>query len=142
MDEIITGISKQLNTTFGDGFEIYDHDVEQGLKEPCFLILILKPDLSPLLGRRAYKHNPFDIHYFPPDGGDNNNMISVGEKMLDALEYITLSDGNMLRGTHMSYEIIDNVLHFLVEYNHTVNRSVREESMDTLDLNSNVSEGI
>lgn len=141
MDEIITGISKQLNTTFGDGFEIYDRDVEQGLNEPCFLILILKPDLSPLLGRRALKTNPFDIHYFPPDGGDNRNMITVGETMLEALEYITLSNGDLLRGTHMSYEIIDGVLHFYVEYNHTVNRAVKDDPMDTLDVNTNVTEG-
>ena len=38
LNEIIKGISMALNAAFGDGYEIYQNDVEQGLKEPCFLI--------------------------------------------------------------------------------------------------------
>ena len=36
LNEIIKGISMALNAAFGDGYEIYQNDVEQGLKEPCF----------------------------------------------------------------------------------------------------------
>ena len=36
LNEVITGISKKLNATFGDGYEIYENDVEQDLTEPCF----------------------------------------------------------------------------------------------------------
>ena len=33
LNEIIKGISMALNAAFGDGYEIYQNDVEQGLKE-------------------------------------------------------------------------------------------------------------
>ena len=38
----------KLNATFGAGYKIYQNDVEQGFKEPCFFIAVLKPDISPL----------------------------------------------------------------------------------------------
>lgn len=44
LNEIITGISQKLNATFGDGYEIYENDVEQGLEEPCFLSLFWNRD--------------------------------------------------------------------------------------------------
>ena len=57
----------QLNAAFGAGYEIYQNDVEQGLKEPCFLIAVLTdPDISPVAwADRFMKRNPLDIQYFP-----------------------------------------------------------------------------
>lgn len=48
INEIIKGVSMKLNATFGAGYKIYQNDVEQGFKEPCFFIAVLKPDISPL----------------------------------------------------------------------------------------------
>ena len=75
LNEIIKGISMALNTAFGDGYEIYQNDVEQDLKEGCFFIQVLKPELSPLLGRRSMKRNPFDVLYFPKAPGNNAEMF-------------------------------------------------------------------
>lgn len=36
LNEIIKGISMALNAAFGDEYEIFQNDVEQGLEEPCF----------------------------------------------------------------------------------------------------------
>lgn len=36
INEIIKGVSMKLNATFGAGYKIYQNDVEQGFKEPCF----------------------------------------------------------------------------------------------------------
>lgn len=132
LNEIIDGISRKLNTTFGDGYEIYAKDVKQGLTEPCFFISILKPELSPLLGKRGIKRNPFDILYFPKQAGNNSELYNTAEKLMFTMEYITMADGLPLRGTGMSYEIIDEVLHFFVNFNLTVIQSVEENPMETL----------
>ena len=57
INEIIKGVSMKLNATFGAGYKIYQNDVEQGLKEPCFLIAVLQPEITPMLGRRFIKRN-------------------------------------------------------------------------------------
>lgn len=85
-----------LNAAFGDGYEIYQNDVEQGLKEPCFLIAVLQPEITPMLGRRFIKRNPFDIQYFPTNPRNNAEMFTVAETMMEALDFITLPSGDLL----------------------------------------------
>ena len=88
-----------LNAAYGDGYEIYQNDVEQGLKEPCFLIAVLQPEITPMLGRR----------------------------------FIKLPSGDLLHGTSVNYEIVDNVLHFFVNYNLPMIRPAEETYMETLE---------
>ncbi len=141
LNEIISGISRRLNAIFGDGYEIYRDDVEQGLTEPCFFIAVLKPELSPLIGSRKLKRNFFDIHYFPRRTGDNAEMFDVAEQLMSGLEYISMPDGLPLRGTAMSYETIDGVLHFYVSFNMVVIRPKEENPMETLATNIGTKKG-
>ena len=122
-----------LNAAFGDGYEIYQNDVEQGLKEPCFLIAVLQPEITPMLGRRFIKRNPFDIQYFPTNPRNNAEMFTVAETMMEALDFITLPSGDLLHGTSVNYEIVDNVLHFFVNYNLPMIRPAEETYMETLE---------
>lgn len=68
LNEIIKGISMALNTAFGDGYEIFQNNVEQGLKEPCFFIAVLKPEITPMLGRASFSATRliFSIFRLPP----------------------------------------------------------------------------
>lgn len=133
LNEIIKGISMELNTAFGDGYEIYQNDVEQDLKEGCFFIQVLKPELSPLLGRRSMKRNPFDVLYFPKPPGNNAEMFTVAETLMECLTLISLPNGDLLHGTGMNYEVVDGVLHFMVNFNLPLIRPYDETYMETLE---------
>ncbi len=122
----------KLNATFGDGYEIYRNNVQQGLEEPCFFIAVLKPEVTARIGRRFIKRNPFDIHYFPKDQSDNDEMLSTAETMMEALDFISLPNGDILHGTGISYEIVDGVLHFFVSYNLPMVKTVDPIYMETL----------
>lgn len=141
LNEIIKGISMKLNATFGDEYKAYQNDVEQGLKEPCFFIRVLNPALSPLLGRRSLKQNPFDVRYYPKAPGNNAEMFTVAEELMECLEYITLPGGDLLRGTGMNYEIVDDVLHFFVNFNHTLIKPYEEIPMETLEMDVGTQKG-
>ena len=132
-DELIRGISAGLHSVFGEGYEIYWNDVEQGLQEPCFLISVQKPEIVPMLGKRSLRRNPFDIQYFPASPGSNAELFAAAEKMEEALLEIELSNGDRLRGTAISLESVDNVLHFFVQYNYFTLRMSEETSMETLE---------
>lgn len=123
-----------LNAAFGDGYEIYQNDVEQGLKEPCFLIAVLKPDISPLQKNRFMNRNPLDVHYFPTSGRNNAELFTMAGDLMECLEFITLPNGDVLHGTSMSYEVEDGVLHFFVNFNLTLSRPSEETPMETLDV--------
>ena len=139
LNKIITGISQALDAEFNseenEEYTIYTEDVEQGLEEPCFFIFSLKPSSKQLVGNRYDRKYPFDIHYFPKDEENINNEINeVTERLFTALEYITV-DNNLVRGTNMNVEIVDNVLHFFVDFNMIVRKEIEPtESMGSLKI--------
>lgn len=140
INNLIDGISVKLNQVFGDDYRIYSENVNQGLKEPCFFIAVLNPTQSQVMGLRYFKEHPFDIHYFPSskDGG-NQEIQDVASKLFDALEYITLLNGDLVRGTEMTYEKVNDVLHFFVKYNMFVYKEVEvADEMETLNINTDV----
>lgn len=63
LNEIIKGISMALNTAFGDGYEIYQNDVEQDLKEGCFFIQGFETRTFPAVGAAFYEET-LDVLYF------------------------------------------------------------------------------
>lgn len=139
VNDLIDGISVKLNQVFGVGYRIYSENVQQGLKEPCFFIAILNPSQTQIIGNRYFRQHPFDIHYFPVKQGNNKEIQDVAYKLLDALEYIPLLNGELVRGTEMHYEQVDDVLHFFVQYNMYVNKViVPADDMQTIKVNNKV----
>ncbi len=134
--EILTGISIKLNQVF-EGCEIYgDSDVVQGLTEPCFFIAVLNPSQTKLIGQRYFREHPFDVQYFPEEAGDNAELHDVASELFEALEYITLLNGDLVHGTSMEYEVIDGVLHFRVNYNMFLKKELVQDEMETIDVDA------
>lgn len=138
LNKIITGISQALDAEFNsenEGYIIHTENVEQGLEEPCFFIFSLKPSSKQLVGNRYERKYPFDIHFFPDtelvDGIStiNNQLNEVTERLFTALEYITV-DNSLVRGTSINAEIVDNVLHFFINFNMIVKKET--EPIDTM----------
>lgn len=138
LNKIITGISQALDAEFNsenEGYIIHTENVEQGLDEPCFFIFSLKPSSKQLEGNRYERKYPFDIHFFPDtelvDGIStiNNQINEVTERLFTALEYITV-DNSLVRGTSMNAEIVDNVLHFFINFNMIVKKE--NEPIETM----------
>lgn len=143
LNKIITGISQALDAEFNSENEeyiIHTENVEQGLEEPCFFIFSLNPSSKQLVGNRYERKYPFDIHFFPStelvDGVStiNNQINEVTERLFTALEYITV-DNSLVRGTSMNVEIVDNVLHFFINFNMIVKKETDPiETMGSLTI--------
>lgn len=137
IQKIIDAICLAISSNFGDETEIYTESVEQDLKEGSFLIVCLNPTNSRFLGDRYLRTNQFCIHYFPKTDKPNAECLEVLEELFDTLETIEV-DGDLLRGTDMSNEMDDDVLHFFVNYDFfTLNRP-DEVYMEDFDYDSNV----
>lgn len=141
LNDIITGIAKALGATFGSEYRVYKNDVQQGLTEPCFFVSTLKPEQTQLLGDRAIWRNPFDILFFPREPSTNEELYNVATRLMYGLRYITLPDGDLLRGRSISYQVIDGVLHFFVTYNMIVTIPRELPIMETLDTDVNPKKG-
>lgn len=133
INDIIDGIAEALNKTFGAECTIYKESVPQGFKEPCFFIMYIQGETVPYLTGRYLKKNRFDIHYFPSNCvREKTEMYEVENNLHFALEYIKVLD-NLFRGTKMSSEIVDGVLHFFISYDRFVGvQETEQPRMKTL----------
>jgi hypothetical protein len=138
INKIIDGISVAIDSEFGDLSEIYTESIEQGLTEPCFSILCLNPTIEQFLGKRYFRTNQFCIHYFPSSNEKQSECFSVLEKLMTALEIITV-DGDLCRGTDMHGEVVDNVLSFFVNYDmYVYKKETAEPVMESVSHNTNM----
>lgn len=136
INEILSGVSIKLNYVFGDDYEVYVNDVNQGLSEPCFFIAVLSPSHAPLLGKRMKITMPLDVHYFPMNSGDNYEMSRVGDMLFRALDLIETPGFGSFRGREMRWQIYDGVLHFFVTYIVVSNEIENKELMESLNVYS------
>lgn len=114
INSIIAGISNALYQEFG--YENHMEEIKQGLKAPCFFISCIKPTLQRYPGKRYFRENSFVIQYFPKAEMDyQKECSSVADRMFFCLEAIQTNEGS-IRGTKMSYQVIDGVLNFFVNY--------------------------
>lgn len=137
INKIIDGISIALNAEFGNDYEIYTDNIEQGLKEPCFSIVCLNPRMNQFLGKRYFRQNQFCIHYFPKSK-ESNEALAVIERLFGCLEIITV-DGDQCRGTGMNVEITGGDVSFIVNYDLFVYKKKEDTStMETYDVKTDV----
>lgn len=133
-EKIITAIAQTIYHTFGDEYEIHTEDIEQDLKEPCFLVLTISDSLEHVIGSRYQKNHAFDIHYFPGERS-RTEINNVSDVLYGILEYIETDEG-ILRGTDMNAKTEDYVLHFFVGYDLFVKKhTVSEETMTDIQEN-------
>lgn len=115
INSIMEAISIALNTEFGDGYETYIEEINQGLTEPSFFVQCLNPTNELFWGQKYFRRNQFCIQYFPQSEHDRNReCYGVLERLNTCLEYITV-DG-LMRGTQMNGKMVDGVLNFFVNY--------------------------
>jgi hypothetical protein len=120
LNDIMDAVTRRLNELFGDGYEIYTDAVEQGLKEPCFFVQFLEPSEKPMIGQRYYRQTDMCIQYMAGDIPQLSRELNrAAEILMDGMEYITRSDGSLLRGTGRSVrlDMEGKVLSFFVSFN-------------------------
>ena len=137
IQRIIDAICLAISSYFGDDYEIYTESIEQDLKDGSFAVLCLSPTNSRYLGNRYLRTNQFCIHYFPKTNKPKAECLEVIEALCDTLELIEI-DGDLLRGTNMSNEIDEGVLHFFVNYDFFTLKESDGVYMEDFDYDSMV----
>lgn len=136
LNDIMDAVTRRLNELFGDGYEIYTDAVEQGLKEPCFFVQFLEPSEKPMIGRRYYRETAMCIQHLPGDTVQPSRELNrVADILMDGMEYVTLANGDLLRGTGRSHRTEDGVLSFFVSYNMFVlKQPTGEDPMESIEF--------
>ena len=139
INKIMDAIAIKLHETFGEEYEIHKNDIKQGLQEPCFLITLIDSTKENLLNLRSKRLLPFDILFFPDKG--KSQCYEVSDTLMNELHMIKCIDEELFHGTKMRSEVIDDVLHFFVNYNYIeIISEEKNDSMETGDVSSTIKE--
>ena len=138
VNEIVEGVGAALLADFPE-VKVWQNDISQGMKEPCFFIAVLNPTAERRVGRCTRWRVPLDVHYFPEHYGNNRELMEVADALFLALEAIPFADGK-LRGTSRRFQVEDGVLHFMVTYEATVLEDTGIPFMETLDISQGTTE--
>lgn len=91
---------------------VHGEEIEQGFTEPCFFVQLFPVAQTHLLDRRYRRSHSFNVQYFD---ARNRDLHAMAEELYSLLYLIAIED-DLIRGSSMSHEIIDGVLHFFVTY--------------------------
>lgn len=139
---IIGAIGIALNAEFGDGYEAYDEETEQGLKEPCFMISCQSAERKPYPNRRKLCSHRLCIRYFPETENEQGECARVAERMHSCLEYVT-EEGEIrpIRGTKMGHGMSGGILEFFVNYDFFARMAAEDDRMESIEAAAGVKEG-
>lgn len=115
VNSIRDGVILALSLLFPD-MDIYGEKIPEGFEAPCFFVKLLTAGQDKEIDRRYKRSYAFDIHFFPKGHDYNREGHEMAERLYDALRMVSI-DGALYRGTGMNHEIVDDTLHFLVDFN-------------------------
>lgn len=116
-------ITVALHNEFGSDYKFYVEEIEQNVKKPCFVVGTLNPLVkarSPVKYRRVV---PIVLYYFTNKENTvdaKRDCYEIAERLFDSLEYLRADDDVIIRGSDISWEVVEGVLQFFVTYSFDV----------------------
>ncbi len=126
LEKILDGICSQLSSSF-EGITVYTESVENNVKNPYFVVKCESAEFKRIIGNRFHYRNGFKIVYCCEKGKALENF----DLLCEALEYIKV-DGDLVRGTIKSTEIVDDVITIKCSFNMTLYKVEVKEKMEEL----------
>lgn len=135
--EIIDGLSLWLNNLFDDDYEIYDTNVEQGLKEPCFLITAHNVTSDRFLNRRERRVIPITVQFFAvKDNNEKPVLRNTADKIMDNIHIIELESGCSVLVNSKEYNITDDILNINLTFGMMMNAKYQKDYFENLNVNA------
>ena len=125
-------IIDRLRTAFSpEQYDIYTESIEQGFSAPCFSIRQLRADVTPYPSGLHEIVQHMDVRFFPSDGRPQEQCREVAQTLT-----LLLRRTESLRGSNLSWEITDEVLHFFADYRQFVREVPEDIPMEKWQLNA------
>lgn len=132
INDVRRAVCAVLEAAFPD-IPVGGAEIKKNVAPPCFCVELLEASQTQELGRRLVRSYPFDIQYFAEEF-DSEALYDVAERLTGLLQWIE-PVGRLTRGTGMRFRVVDEVLHFYVEYQiHVWAPQPEVPAMQTLDV--------
>ena len=136
LQKILNAVTKQIYTKFGYK-RIFTDEVEQGAKTP-YAFVTAEPSPRVKLAGDRYEETTTVSVIIEIDVSDDmfDKLREIGSQLEEHLEYITLSDGDKLRGDNFHIVIQEGYIDFTVDYKYFIRKiKAAEEMMQSVATN-------
>ena len=135
LQKILNAVTKQIDTTFG--YErIFTDEVEQGVKLPYALVTAESSPRVKKAGDRYEETTTVSVIIETDKSDMFDELRLIGSQLEDILEYITLSDGDKLRGDNFHIVIENGYIDFTVDYKYFIRKiKAADETMQKVTTN-------
>ena len=128
MINVVQEIVNRLRTTYPSAqYDIYTERIEQGFSAPCFSIRQLRVDVTPYPSGLHEIVQHMDVRFFPSDSRPQEQCREIAQTLT-----LLLRRTKSLRGSNLSWEITDEVLHFFADYRQFVREIPEDILMENL----------
>ena len=137
VQKILNAVTKQIDTTFG--YErIFTDEVLQGVELPYAFVNAIPSPRQKKAGDRYSETTTVSVLIELPESEDMfDKLREIGCTLEDVLEYITLHNGDKLRGDNFHIEIQNGYMDFTVDYSYFI-RKIKQADETMLDVTTNV----
>ena len=130
MINVVQEIVDKLRTVYPSAqYDIYTERIEQGFSAPCFSIRQLRADVTPYPSGLHEIVQHMDVRFFPSDSRPQEQCRETAQTLT-----LLLRRTESLRGSNLSWEITDEVLHFFADYRQFVREVPEDISMENLQI--------
>lgn len=140
INSIIKGITNAIYQEFGDDYEIYTEEVEQGLEEPCFFVYCINPQSDIFLDRRRVNSHQFAVQYIAKGPNKKAEINGVFSRLNTVVEFIYVN-GDKMMASNVASNIEGGVLTITLSYKYFSYKKeeayVMEEHVLNQEVNSN-----
>ena len=132
MQEIINALARRLKQ-IDETATIYQDDVEQGVREPCFFIKSLITVKQSRIMKQSRIVFPVQITYLPKKPGDHAELIEIQNKIMTQLEQVDLGSDISLRVSSLISEIVAGTLQVTCNLNYSLVSVDETDKFETLE---------
>ena len=137
INDVIDAVIEALDKIFGKDYKYYPENMGQNMEVPCFYVQYLNSNEDYLVGKRYSSSSHFVIHGHAKDGVNQKEKLNEMATLLYELEYIKLSNGDLIRLENRNSRVEDNVVIFPFDVNVHLLKKENEDSVNMQDINMN-----
>jgi len=136
---IVDGIYETIYDEFGSDYAIYTESIEEELKVPCFTIFMVSMEQERLLNTRRSGRYQMCVRFYPETVKRQYECGCIAGRLAASLEEIMIDD-DLIRGSGIKAELMDDGLSCMVTYTIITNSIAEVEMMGTATISSNLKE--
>lgn len=137
INEVVSAVCTALYDEFG--YEVHKERIGQDMKEPCFMVECISPDIEQAITNRKRHSYQFAITFFPELDEPYKAINDAIERLYDSVGEISV-EGDKVCGKDVSTAITDDVLTFTITYDFFMITPDSEENMEDMELKTTAKE--